>query len=150
MPEGEIKVDDHKISPPKRSEMKVCRLLLVTSAYYNANSNQWRHWLITSSCSQKVIRYHLAVFILPLKLLRWAVYQYYEGSREPWEAISQHISRCWSRVLFSLKFSISSMSNVNCRYTHSGVYLNRDYLNFHFYNTKLSDILIDIRKIMLP
>lgn len=24
MPEGEIKVDDAKVAPPKRSEMKVC------------------------------------------------------------------------------------------------------------------------------
>lgn len=33
MPEGEVKVDDHKISPPKRSEMKVCQLLLVTDIF---------------------------------------------------------------------------------------------------------------------
>ena len=29
MPPGEIKIDDHKVSPPKRSEMKVSFMILV-------------------------------------------------------------------------------------------------------------------------
>lgn len=28
MPPGEIKVDDNKVAPPKRAEMKVCMLLV--------------------------------------------------------------------------------------------------------------------------
>ncbi len=45
MPPGEIKVDDHKIAPPKRSEMKVCEILLARSRYSLTS-----YFLVVFSC----------------------------------------------------------------------------------------------------
>lgn len=44
MPEGEIKVDDHKIVPPKRAEMKVCATFVATGVEFVRNKNFRSRW----------------------------------------------------------------------------------------------------------
>ena len=61
MPSGEIKVDDHKVVQPKRSEMKVreCNDSLSPNTFISCRK-AWRHSFTTSSSSPRASKCRLA------------------------------------------------------------------------------------------
>lgn len=87
MPPGEVKIDDAKISPPKRSEMKVslflregflwllclcCSLANIPVCLHHCRS-PWRLLFIISSCTPKDTKSLLAKRTQPSRLPRWVI-----------------------------------------------------------------------------
>ena len=90
MPPGEVKIDDAKISPPKRSEMKVslfqkegnlcllclcCSLANIPVCSHHCRS-PWRLLFIISSCTPKDTKFHPAKRTQPSRLPRWVIAGY--------------------------------------------------------------------------